>query len=205
MNERAGGHRERKKQRIKAQLTEAALNLFSERGFEQTTIDDIASAVDLVPRTFFRYFRCKDDALLSWFQVMGDHARAALLARPPGEGALRALIESGREVLEAHRAQERVVLILHRLDATSPDLHARQSASRYDIQHRTAQTLATRLEPSAALIAEMLAAITSAAWWFAVDRWASENATRPLLEYSDPIFAKELKLFHAIDERYVLR
>jgi AcrR family transcriptional regulator len=199
------GHRERKKQRVKAQLTEVALSLFSERGFEQTTVDDIASAVDLVPRTFFRYFRSKDDALFSWFEVMGAEARKALLARPHGEGALRALIEAGRQVMETHGAQERVVLILRRLDATSPELHMRQAVARYDMQRQLAQTLASRLEPSATLVAEMVTAIASTAWWFAVDEWAAEGASRPLREYSESIYAKELTLFHDIDKRYVLR
>jgi AcrR family transcriptional regulator len=201
----AVGHRERKKQRIRAQLTEAALSLFAERGFEQTTIDDIVSVVDLVPRTFFRYFRSKDDALFSWFEVMAEQARTALLARPRGEGALRALIEAGREVLTTHGAEERVVLILHRLDATSPDLHMRQAACRYDLRRQMAQALASRLEPSAALIAEMVSAISSAAGWFAIDQWAAEGASRPLAEYYEPVFAKQLKIFHAIDKRYVLR
>jgi AcrR family transcriptional regulator len=203
--EPAVGHRQRKKQRIKAQLTEAALGLFSERGFEQTTIDDIVSVVDLVPRTFFRYFRSKDDALFSWFEVMAEQARTALLARPRGEGALRAIIEAGREVLKTHGAQERVVLILHRLDATSPDLHMRQAACRYDIRRQMAQVLASRLEPSAVLIAEMVSGISSAAGWFAIDQWAAEGASRPLAEYYEPVCAKQLRLFHAIDKRYVLR
>jgi AcrR family transcriptional regulator len=201
----AVGHRERKKQRIKAQLTEAALSLFSERGFEQTTIDDIVSVVDLVPRTFFRYFRSKDDALFSWFDDLAEQVRTALLARPRGEGAVRALVEAGREVLQTHGDQERVILILHRLDATSPDLHIRQAACRYDLQRQTAQALASRLEPAAALAADMVAAVSSAAGWFAIDQWAAEGASRPLPEYFEPIFAKQLRLFHEIDKRYVLR
>ncbi len=201
----AVGHRERKKQRIKAQLTEAALNLFSQRGFEQTTVDDIVSEVDLVRRTFFRYFRSKDDALFSWFDVVAAQGRAAVLARPRGEGALRALVEAGREVLDTCGAQERIILILHRLDEASPDLHMRLATSRVDVQRQIAQVLASRLEPEDALVAEMVTAISSAAWWFAIDEWAAGNASRPLREHYERIVAKELMLFHTIEKRYVLR
>jgi AcrR family transcriptional regulator len=200
------GHRERKKLRIKAQLTEAALTLFSEHGFERTTVEDITSAVDLVPRTFFRYFRSKDDALFSWFEVMAERMGAALLARPSGEGALSALIAVMREVLAVHHdAQERIVLITYRLGATSPDLHMRLSASRYDFQRQMARVLAERLGASAALVAEMVTAIAVAASIVAVDEWAAAGAKRPLRAYSEPIFARELKVFQATDERYVLR
>src|ERR1700753_2256415 len=86
------GHRERKKYRTKEQLTDVALRLFAERGFEETTIDDIVAEVGVVPRTFFRYFASKDDALFGWYDIVRSRVLAALQKRPSGEGLVSALL-----------------------------------------------------------------------------------------------------------------
>ena len=59
---RAGGQ---KKQRTRQRLAEAAAELFYERGYDATTIDDIAAAVDVSPRTFYRYFPTKEDLVVA--------------------------------------------------------------------------------------------------------------------------------------------
>jgi AcrR family transcriptional regulator len=54
---------ERNKQRTRRELAEAAARLFLERGYPSTTVQDIVDAADVSPRTFFRYFPCKEDVI----------------------------------------------------------------------------------------------------------------------------------------------
>ncbi len=88
---RAPGLRERKKQRTRDALVEAAHQLFLEQGYARTTVDEIAAAVDVSQRTFFRYFANKDEVALAILADAEDHFVANLRERPADENPLRAL------------------------------------------------------------------------------------------------------------------
>lgn len=85
------GLRERKKARTSQALEDAALELFVTKGFDATTIDEIADAVEVSPRTFFRYFSCKEEVLFAEDAGRDDELAAFLASRPPGESSLEKL------------------------------------------------------------------------------------------------------------------
>jgi AcrR family transcriptional regulator len=85
------GLRERKKQRTRAAIVDAAFELFAERGFERTTIADIADAAEIAPRTFFSYFPSKDDVVFHDFEEKYDTFASWLRDREQGMNAFDAV------------------------------------------------------------------------------------------------------------------
>jgi AcrR family transcriptional regulator len=84
--------RQRKKLETRQALEQAALRLFSERGYEQTTVEDIAEAADVAVRTFFRYFSSKQAVLFGDFVTDRiARVRVELYARPPDEDPLESV------------------------------------------------------------------------------------------------------------------
>jgi AcrR family transcriptional regulator len=77
-----------------AEITSVAMRLFLDQGFEQTTIDQIASTAGISRRSFFRYFGTKEDILLGDLAKQGELARDALEQIPPEVGPWEALREA---------------------------------------------------------------------------------------------------------------
>jgi AcrR family transcriptional regulator len=75
--------RERNKARARAEIADAALRLFFDRGFEGVTVDEIVSAAGVSRRTFFRYFETKEDALLADYPQLNALLSESLAASEP--------------------------------------------------------------------------------------------------------------------------
>jgi AcrR family transcriptional regulator len=76
--------RERKKQKARLELATVALRLFSEKGFEATTVEEIAAAAEYSPSTFFRHFGSKEDVVFLNIRQDLEEFRQALNDPPPG-------------------------------------------------------------------------------------------------------------------------
>ncbi len=85
------GLRERKKQKTRDTIIKVALELFAERGYEQTTIAEIADAAEVSPRTIFAYFPSKEDIVFCQLPEAHERLAQALRERPDGATALDAL------------------------------------------------------------------------------------------------------------------
>ncbi len=91
------GLRERKKHHTTVALQDAAYRLFAQSGYRQTTVDDIAAAAGVSTRTYYRYYKNKEDVVLGPLGESLAHYREILAARPSSEPALQALQESFME------------------------------------------------------------------------------------------------------------
>jgi AcrR family transcriptional regulator len=100
------GLRERKKLRTRRAIAAAALRLFDERGYEETTISDIAAAAEVSPRTFFSYFPSKDDVVFAEMDERLADMRARLAERPAGEAPMATFRRVTEALLQAIAAED---------------------------------------------------------------------------------------------------
>lgn len=139
------GLRERKKARMRRDLIDAAIRLFHERGFEGTTTEEIAAAVDVSQRTFFRYFASKEDVVLEAAEGVDQSLFDSLRERPADEAPFRALRNAMRDHWEYLERED-----LHlqgsavNLIARSPELIDTNMRYYHRRQARLAEALAER-------------------------------------------------------------
>jgi len=108
---------------VRAQVAEQAVRLFDERGFDATTVDDVAEAVGISPRSFFRYFATKEDAVVGDPIPYGRGIATDLAARPTDEDpwvSLRAALQPLVRGVDTDQG-----LITMRVVMSAPSLRAR--------------------------------------------------------------------------------
>ncbi|MCV7356510.1 TetR family transcriptional regulator [Mycolicibacterium fluoranthenivorans] len=84
----------RMKDRMLSEVAEMATQLFLAKGFDETTVDEICAAAGLSRRSFFRYFKTKEDVVISQLPVLSDIGCEVFLSRPPDEDVWTALRHS---------------------------------------------------------------------------------------------------------------
>src|SRR6516165_1490874 len=106
------GLRERKKQQTRDMIARAALRMFAERGYDETTLADIAEAADVAPRTIFAYFGSKEDILLCEEETFLDDLKRRLEERPAGTttvDAIRAFLSGMKQADEDAKLRKRII------------------------------------------------------------------------------------------------
>jgi len=110
----------------RAELEQVAFDLFDQKGFERTTVDDIANAAGIGRRTFFRYFPSKNDVPWGEFDAELARMRRRLTATAPGiplmDAIRQAIVDFNRvppEQMPAHRRRMALLLRVPALQAHS--------------------------------------------------------------------------------------
>lgn len=186
------GLRQRKKERIREQLREAALRLFAERGFDETTVDAIVDAVEVSRRTFFRYFASKEDVVLASVEKKGTDLRAALRARPPAEPPLVSLRRVLAATAVAYDCDRRRYMAFARMVDETPALRARYRDKQQMWERGFVAEIAARLGVRGGrhgLAPRVLARVAGGAFGAAVDTWVAQGGRPRLAKLVDEAFA----------------
>ena len=135
---------DRRMERTRHQLAEVAARLFLERGYEAVTVEEIVAAVEVSPRTFFRYFPSKEDVLDEILVNEAEAITAALRDRPKEEPVLDAVKAAAASWLGAAQRDPRT-LKLFALVVRTPVLRSRWLLRRHGTQEQLAEILTERL------------------------------------------------------------
>ena len=139
------GLRERKKQQTRDAIIREALRLFRKRGFDETTIADIAHAADIAPRTFFSYFETKEAVVFHDFDELVEGLASYLSLRAPGDTTFDALRAWSKEWVETRDVASREELARRELIRRTPALRAHEHANRGIFEQLVAENVAADL------------------------------------------------------------
>ena len=87
--QKTGGLRERKKAKTRAEIQKQALRLFRKKGYDNTTVEQIAEAAEVSPSTFFRYFSTKEDVVM--YNIIDPVVIESFKAQPVGLSPIQAI------------------------------------------------------------------------------------------------------------------
>ncbi len=183
------GLRERKKADTRRAIQEQALRLFLRRGFDATTVEDVAAAAGVSHMTVFRHFPTKEDLVMAdeYDPLLAELIRS----RPADETDVEKVRHALQQGLQSFDAAGRATVLARlRLILGTPALRARL----WEQQSATQELIADALtggstDPERTLGARVAAAVSLAAFTTALVAWAESNAAQPLSDLVDRVFA----------------
>ena len=181
------GLRERKKWQSRAVIADAALAMFAERGFEATTVADVAKRAGVSPATVARYFPSKESLLFPEREVNTASIRAAILARPVRESPYTAVTNALSEATPLDPDGRRRLLLSRLAIARSPVLRGQASTLLTSWRDTIAESAVSR--GAAPSDARVLATTVVAVLDDVADRWALAGGETELADDVAEAFA----------------
>jgi AcrR family transcriptional regulator len=181
------GLRERKRRETLRRITDAGIRLFIERGYDAATLDDIAREAGISRRTFFYYFKSKDDILLSMQSGLGDTLAAALRNEPLHKRPLDAVRDAAIKICASYPAGD--LIKLDRIMRSSEAVQARKQASY--IQHEATLFAALRErwpKPEREAALRLVAMVAIGALRLSLEALNREGGKRPLVRLLQEVF-----------------
>lgn len=191
------GRREQKKRDTRQAIRNAALKLALEHGLENLTVEAIAQSAGISPRTFFNYFGCKEDALVTQAAEAAAQLSTLILERPATETPMIALRNAiiNSEYFGADPADRESALARQRLTQSDPALLAHHLGKIVKVEKTLASALAARMNVDVEqdLAPQLLAAVAVGVVRVAVRQWVLNDHT-PLRELLEQAFDQVAQL-----------
>ncbi|NIH78261.1 TetR/AcrR family transcriptional regulator [Amycolatopsis viridis] len=178
--------RERKKLRTRQALAETAVAMFTERGFDSTTLDELVEAVEVSKRTFFRNFTSKEDVALAAVKQLWDTVLQLLAERPPSGpllGGIKDALLTAIDRMDDHWYRQFLPTV--RLIDGHPALHAHSLRYCAEVE----QEMIRLLPGPPTLELRLLVEIVVAAWNVALAEWSPSGDRAQLPVLVDRTFA----------------
>lgn len=185
-----GGLRARKKRRTRDAIERAALDLFEQNGFEGTTIDEIASAADIAPRTFFHYFPSKEDVVLADYTLRLDQVLDALGEeagdRSPWSTLRRVLLQ----VAGDYEAERDKLLRRFRIVQAAPSVTARHLQLQAGWEGAVTGAVSSWLDvdPLTDVRPRLIAGAAMASMRASLHRWLTDDGSTHLPDHLEECF-----------------
>jgi AcrR family transcriptional regulator len=182
-SERPQGPRERKRRETSKRIIEKGLKLFVKNGYEATTLDAIARAAGISRRTFFYYFKSKEDVLLAAHDSgFREALRPAMLDEPADQAPLDAVQKCLVKLASRYETKESIVF--DRLMESTEALRARKEAVFVETEQILLEAMC-ELWPSPGRRdgLRLVAMVAMGTLRLALDKWKQNDAAHPLAYY----------------------
>jgi AcrR family transcriptional regulator len=182
------GLRARKRRETLNRIAQVGLGLFLADGYEATTLEAVAAAAGISRRTFFHYFKSKEEILLAVQSGLGSVIAAALREEGPDQAPIDATYNAFLKVAAHFQSDE--MIAIDRLMRVTPMLLARKQTVYVEHEQAVFEALCQKWpQPSRRAALRMVAMLSVGAMRLALDAWGADGGKRPLKKYVRDAFA----------------
>jgi AcrR family transcriptional regulator len=184
-----GGLRDIAREAVRSRLSEVAIDLFSEHGFDVVTVEQIAAAAGISARSFHRYFPSKEDAVVGDLEPLGVVVRDTLAARPAEEPVWESLLAAFSSLLVQLGVDDEYGRRAMRVIASTGSLRARNLEKHLSWAEMLTPLVAARLPNHAPLEATTLVQTSLVCLDVALHAWSQEDETETSVTLLERTFA----------------
>jgi len=185
------GPRARKRRETLHRIAEQALKLFLTNGYEATTLEAIAEAAGISRRTFFYYFKSKEEILLAWQDGgFNETLRTAVLEQSTRQSPLSAVKNALLELTVRFQADYKQTRVIERLMCANESLRIRHQAKYLEKEQAVFDALCQKWpQPKRQPALRIVAMMSIGALRLAIDNWNRDEGKRPISIYLKEAFA----------------